>query len=278
MSTPAVRPPRDMARNDRRRVTWIMRSISRNWRRMAAAFAEGLSVVVAACATVRPAGGPMKAISYPAAPAARAELLVVLLPGARSTSRDFARQGFIKAVRDHKIGADIIAAEAHLGFYCAKTFLDRLHNDVIAPSKARGYERIWLVGISIGGMGALRYAQYHPDLLAGVFAIAPFLGDRPFIEEIESAGGAAAWTPPAELDPDDYQRSLWGWLKIHAASSPARPPIVLGYGDQDGLSPACRLLAGLLPASHVMSAPGAHVWSAWRKLWQMFLDGDYLKR
>jgi pimeloyl-ACP methyl ester carboxylesterase len=253
-----------------------MGNISRKWRWVIAAVAEGLSVVVAACATIRPASGPMKAISYPLAPEARAKLLVVLLPGARSTARDFARQGFIRAVRDHKLSADIIAADAHMGFYYARTFLDRLHDDVIAPAKGRGYDRIWLVGISIGGFGALRYAQVHPDLLSGVFAIAPFLGDRSFIEEIQGAGGAAAWTPPAERDPDDYQRSLWAWLKGDPGSSPSRPPIVLGYGDQDSLGPACRLLGELLPAGQVMSTPGAHVWSAWRRLWQMFLDSDYL--
>ncbi len=70
--------------------------------------------------------------------------------------------------------------------------------DVVLPARAAGYDTIWLAGTSLGGIGALLYLRDHPDDLAGVLALAPYLGEEGVIREIERAGGPASWQPPAD--------------------------------------------------------------------------------
>ena len=67
---------------------------------------------------------------------------------------------------------DVIAADAHFGYYRARSVVDRLHEDLIAPVADR-YERVWLVGISMGGFGSALYAMEHPDVVDGVIMLAP---------------------------------------------------------------------------------------------------------
>ena len=51
-----------------------------------------------------------------------------------------------------------------------------------------GYENIWLLGISMGGLGTLLYASEYPEQVDGVVLLAPFLGDRSAIETIVATG------------------------------------------------------------------------------------------
>src|SRR5712672_3477612 len=55
--------------------------------------------------------------------------------------------------------ADIVVADLHFGYYLRQTAIERLREDVILPARTRGYQCISLVGISLGGFGALYYAE-----------------------------------------------------------------------------------------------------------------------
>jgi pimeloyl-ACP methyl ester carboxylesterase len=208
-------------------------------------------------------------------PSQPAKCLFVLLPGAGDHAERFREQGFVEDLQNSKLSIDIRATDATMGYYMKGTLLDRLEADVIAPARARGYEEIWLVGPSMGGLGSLLYSRTHSAEVTGVLAIAPFLGDEDLIEEIAAAGGLRQWQAPPRDDAmsrDNYQRELWRWLQAATQGREAAPAIFLGYGASDRLSRADSLLAEALPASRVFLTTGGHEWPAWRRVLASFLQ------
>lgn len=157
-----------------------------------------------------PAVVPMQSIAVRSACRSTLAPLVVMLPGAYSRPRDFVDEGFVDALRSRGVDADVQVVDAHLRYYEDKTIVERLRQDVVRPALARGVPQVWLVGISLGGFGALGYAARHGDEIAGVLALAPYLGRRSVLQELEAAGGPAAWrrrSPPPEAD--DLEREVW---------------------------------------------------------------------
>jgi pimeloyl-ACP methyl ester carboxylesterase len=225
---------------------------------------------LAGCAALRPTPVPMEMVRYEHPGVQRPGCLLVFLPGRWDRARQYDTAQFVRAVRDAGIRADMVAVEAHYGYYARRTVLARLRADVIAPAIDQGYTEIWLVGVSMGGLGALLYVRDYPDDITGVVALAPFLGDADVITEIRAAGGVQHWHP-ATVAPGDYQRALWGWLQAYLAGPEGRADLYLGYGQQDHFAPAHQLLATGLPATRVFTHPGGHDWQTWRHLWEAFL-------
>jgi hypothetical protein len=232
---------------------------------------------------------PMPLLRQPGPGPGRADTLVVLLPGAYSRPQEFIDEGYVRALRASGgagAAADVWIADAHLGYFNDRSVLRRLREDVIAPARAQGYQRLWLVGISLGGFGALAYASVHGRSAGtgvdGVLAVAPYLGSRRLQGEMLAAGGPRAWadatpagTPGLEqgASPDDGERALWRWLARPPAGA---PPVYLGYGSEDRLADGHRLLAGVLPADRVATVPGGHDWPPWLALWQGWLQRGLL--
>jgi len=139
------------------------------------------------CAAMRPARTPIPRATHVSDGGAH-QTLMVLLPGIRDTRDDFERHGFIAAVRERDLPVDLVAVDAHFGYYTKRTLIERLLADVIVPAREDGYDRVILVGVSLGGLGALITAREAPDQVDGIVLIAPFLGEKKFISEIEAAG------------------------------------------------------------------------------------------
>lgn len=231
-----------------------------------------VSLVVAlspGCVFFAPTPVPIRTIHSPAVPGART--LIVFLPGRGGAPEDYAREGFQKIAADAGLDADTIAVDAHLGYYRKRTATIRIKEDVIDPAHAAGYTRIVLVGISMGGLGAVLYAKQQPQDIAAIVLIAPFLGDKDVLDEIEAAGGIAKWTPAQPLPESDYQRDVWKWLRGYADPNQSRPPVYLGFGTGDRFLRSHRLLAGMLPPSQVFTAPGGHDWAPWREVYRQIL-------
>lgn len=223
----------------------------------------------------RPAPTPIPVLRLEA-PAAGAPCLVVFLPGRGDRPEHFERHGFDLLAREAGVRCELLAVDAHLGYYRNRSVLERLHQDVVLPARARGVEEIWLVGISLGGVGALLYEAEHPGEIAGAVLLAPFLGNPPIVEEVTAAGGLAGWEPgPAPAGEEDFQRRLWRFLHARLAppapstgAGPGRPAprLYLGWGEDDSFAGANRLLADALPAEAVLTVPGGHDWPPWRTL------------
>ena len=194
---------------------------------------------------------------------------LVMLPGAGDRAGDLVERGFVRALRDRGIGADAVIVDAHFDYYLEASVVARLHEEVLAPARRGG--PAWMMGISLGGLGALSYAREHPGTVEGVVLLAPFLGTRGLIAEVTRAGGLHAWQPGAGA-PEDGERRFLAWLREYRAGEPAWPRIYLGYGTEDRYAPASALLAPLLPAPQVMAVPGGHDWDTWLRLWGALLD------
>ena len=197
--------------------------------------------------------------------------LLVFLPGAYDTPQDFIQHGFVIALRERNISADVVIADLHVAYYTADKVVERLHNDIIIPARKKGYTHIWLVGISLGGYGSLLYSQEYANHINGLFLMAPFLGNRTLLSEIANAG-LAAWQAGV-IEPSDYDRRLWAWLKGYVDQRQSSyPPLHIGYGTEDRFTESNRTLAKVLPPHHVMTTEGGHEWSPWLRLWTTFLD------
>lgn len=201
--------------------------------------------------------------------AERADTLLVFLPGVYDTPEDLVREGFVAAVRERQLPVDMVLVDAHVGYYTDESVERRLHAEIIAPARARGYRQVWLAGISLGGMGSLAYAEAYGAQVDGLILLAPYLGNRGLQEEIRSAGGLDAWH--ASGSHEGGERRIWHWLASLDTQSKA-PPIHLAYGNADRFAPSHRLLGERLPASRVLALEGGHDWPVWRTAWQTFLD------
>jgi pimeloyl-ACP methyl ester carboxylesterase len=226
---------------------------------------------LAACFSIPRPRTPVSALTFEHTGEVPSRTLIVLLPGRFNAPDEFVEQGFVEAVRERGLAADLRIVDAHLGYYVNRVFEKRLREDVFQPARRRGYDTIWVVGISLGGLGSLLYAGAHPEDVDGIFAMAPYLGVDDAVEEVRAAGGLLEWTPGA-LDPKDYSRNLWAWLKGYTQPGAKRPPLYLAYGTDDDFALANAMLARHLPPERVFREAGGHDWPVWLKLWERFLD------
>ena len=197
-------------------------------------------------------------------------ILLLLLPGADMTAADFETHDFIGAVR-RRSAVEVIAVDTGIDCYLDDAIAGRLQAEIIGPARARGIERIWIAGISLGGMGALRYAEAYPGMAEGLLLLSPFIGSRGLIDKIEAAGGIARWQEPAGGEQTPEHR-LIAWIRDCHAGTREWPDIRLAYGSEDRFAAAHRLLGAVLPADNVLVGPGGHDWETWARLWERLLD------
>jgi pimeloyl-ACP methyl ester carboxylesterase len=231
-------------------------------------------LTISGCST----NAPLTSLYYDIDEAGSQSSLLVFLRGMGGSHEDFAEKGFVDSIKDARLPFDMIAPDAHFGYYFGETLVERLKIDIINPARAKGYTKIWLVGVSMGGLGALMYSRFHPEDVQGVFIISPFLGYRKIIAEIESQGGARQWEPGEYNPDDDWQRMIWHWLKQYPDSQGQKPVIYLGYGTDDIYVDGQRVLNDILPSDHVIITSGGHTPETMKKIWDIFLEKNILKQ
>jgi pimeloyl-ACP methyl ester carboxylesterase len=230
---------------------------------------------------------PIDTILYNNGAAQGSHMLFVYLPGRGDDMTAFQDNGLIDAVRKHGLDVDVIAVNAHMGYYMNGTAFTRIREDVIGPARAKGYERIWLIGNSLGGYGSLSYARQYPDDIEGIVLLGPFLGNQALIDEISRAG-LLNWRPVTikKDTEDEWDKQLWLWIKDRVEQKTfgtggiaciqekksCGPKIYMGYGRSDRFADAQEFLASLLPQDHVFAIEGGHRWGTWKKNWAMVLD------
>lgn len=185
--------------------------------------------------------------------------LLLMLPGAYFQPGDYAAHGMIDA-----LPSDIEAVEVPP---CPERYFDGdvgqwLHHAFVAPSAGR---RIFMLGISLGAMGALMHEQAHPGTVAGMVLLSPFLGTRGLIAEAVAAGGLRAWQQ-GDIRAGDIERRLLAGVARHLPQN-----LHLGCGRDDRYADASSLLARLLPPPRVLWMDGGHDWTCWRALWSQIV-------
>ena len=237
-------------------------------------FALAASLFSAGCAA--PLTIPIATVWYEQPAAAAHALLIVYLPGNGDKSEAFERHGLLESLRNSGVPADVVGVNAVLGYYTNGSIFQRLEDDVIKPAKTKGYERIWLVGNSLGGYGALAYLGGHKNEIAGVVLLGPFVGDREPIEAIMKMGGLRNWDP-GQIDPTDWKKKLLLLLKDYDQHRDAYPPVYLGFGSFDKFAVSQRFLAEVLPKDRVIELSGGHEWWTWSKAWKQFMEKGIMK-
>jgi len=213
---------------------------------------------------------PIGSIHFDRPQAEKRHTLVVFLPGRGSSVSSFGEEGLVQELHRRRPDLDMIGVEAHWGYYRDRTLLVRLKEDIITPAKKLGYQQIWLVGISMGGLGAILYDAAYPGDITGICVLAPYLGEGTLLEEISRAGGLAKWHPAAVKD-GDPDREIWLQLVSYADGSRGAGRVFLGFGDADRFAATNRQFGEVLPAGQVVNVRGGHDWQTWRTLWDMIL-------
>ncbi|MCP5267954.1 MAG: hypothetical protein H6943_02830 [Zoogloeaceae bacterium] len=192
--------------------------------------------------------------------------LLVMLPGAYMQPEDFVTAGFFTALEQSAQQLDLCLVDLDLAVISGGTALPALQQQILEPAR-KDYRRVWLGGISLGGLLALCQAVDHPGTVDGLCLIAPYPGSRLTTGAIARAGGLDHWTPSAEQRADPEFR-VWHWLQ----SPPLDLPVFIGYGTEDRFADGMRQMADRFPASTGCAVAGGHDWAAWQLLWQHFLD------
>jgi pimeloyl-ACP methyl ester carboxylesterase len=203
----------------------------------------------------------------------RNRVLLVMLPGVGIEPGAFADRGLVASVHERGLPVDVVAAGPRLDLYLDGTIATALHHAIVEPALRQGYARLWFLGISLGGMGALLYAGADAAPVEGMVLLAPFLGTQGTIAEIAGAGGLASWQAGASAATAPECRML-AWLQQFLARPPARPAVYLGYGRGDRFSQGHRMLAERLPDLRVVTTEGGHDWKTWAALWRRILDAE----
>lgn len=225
------------------------------------------------CAYVAPATVPIDTEWAYGSIAPRRDL-IVFLPGLGDTPDDFVRHDFVRVLQARHPEADAVLVDAYFNYYRSGSVVTRLYEDVIEPAKERGYERIYVVGISLGGLGALSLAREHPGAVDGLLLLSPYLGEGGLVREIEEAGGLSRWSR-GSVGSDGFEKWLrenWAFLKDHSTAPRRGPRVLLGYGTEDRFARALNLLAAELPREQVRTHPGIHDWQAWTPLYVDLID------
>jgi pimeloyl-ACP methyl ester carboxylesterase len=192
---------------------------------------------------------------------------MIWLPGAFNTSRDFIAAGFAAAVQRRGLALQLTFFDPTFDHLHDRSALQRLRDESVLPARRAG-EKVWLAGISLGGMLALDYTASHEKEIDGLYLMSPYLGNRALTREIAQAAGLAAWEA-GELAESDEERRIWRYIKSRGTGA---IPLHLGFGKQDRFASAQRLLAGTLAPAAVSEIDGGHDWRTWCALWDNFLD------
>ena len=213
---------------------------------------------------------PVPALAHYREAGVRQRCLVVVVPGLGDGSGVALEHDLPRRLEGAGARCDTVALDATYRYYFGTEIADVLYADVLLPAAARGYEEIWLVGISLGGLGAVLTARAHPELVDGLVLLSPFLGLDGARDDVLAAGGLAEWHPPEPMPPalvdQNFSMFVWAWLRGHVTDRASMPETYVGWARGERLETGARLLGDVLPEGHALSVEGTHGWTSWTAL------------
>jgi S-formylglutathione hydrolase FrmB len=204
--------------------------------------------------------------------------VVYLLHGSGGNFRDwsnysdvsrFAEQGLILVMPEGNYSYYVNAAERPQDRYEDYIVTDLVADVASKFPVAEGRSNRAIVGVSMGGFGAIRLGLSHSDLFVFAGAISPAIDvpSRPFsIKRIQQWLGYRSifgpWGSQTRRNGDPFV--------LARSVDPARGPyFFLTCGQQEGLLPANRNFAAVLAYRHFRYefhvVPGDHNWNQWNE-------------
>jgi putative tributyrin esterase len=202
--------------------------------------------------------------------------LVYLLHGGGGNFRDWSNYSDVARFAEQRL--ILVMPEGHNSYYTDSAehaqdrYEDYIVHDLIADVESRfpaasGRANRAIIGVSMGGFGAIKLALRHPDLFAfaGGISSAIDVPSRPFsLKRIRQWEGHKAifgpWGSPARRQNDPF-------VLARSADPQKAPFLFLTCGEQEGLLPPSRQFAALLERRHFRyefhTAPGGHDWNQW---------------
>lgn len=196
-----------------------------------------------------------------------ARALAIVLPGRADNADVLRERGVAEAIQAGWPEADVLLTGTTLAYYLDGQMPQRVHARFIASARERGYEKVILMGASMGGMGALLVDEAYPDAVDHLVLMAPYLGRKRVFREVSEAGGVLAWEPgpkPEDVDRGNFDRELlWRRIQQIAVDPENQARVWLAYGREDRLARLMPLLAPALDPDQVLERPGGHKWVVW---------------
>lgn len=210
--------------------------------------------------------------------------VVYLLHGGGGGFRDWSNYSDVARFAERRL--ILVMPEGHSSYYTNSAtrpkdrYEDYIVKDLISDVEsrfpvARGRANRALVGVSMGGFGAVKIALTHPEVyaFAGGISSAIDVPRRPF-----SIKRPLQWEHHRSIFGEwgsDTRRENDPFTLAETAAPSGTPFLYLTCGEQEGLLPANRQFAALLRkrgfAHTFQTAPGGHDWNQWdRKLPDLF--------
>jgi S-formylglutathione hydrolase FrmB len=202
--------------------------------------------------------------------------VVYLLHGGGEGFRDWSNDSDVAQFAEQ--GLILIMPEGNSSYYANSAerpkdrYEDYIITDVVADVEstfpvAKGRENRAIVGVSMGGFGAISLALKHPGLFAFAAGISPAIDvprRRFSIKRVKQWQDHSAifgkWGSNNRHDNDPF-------VLVRSANPDTIPYLFLSCGEQEGLLPSVREFADLLRQRHFRyefhQGPGGHNWNQW---------------
>ena len=204
--------------------------------------------------------------------------LIIFLPGLGDEPSAFSEAGFFDSEIFKQVPFDYLLVDSHLGYYTNRLISMRMKQDILDPI-AKRYQKVSVVGTSLGGLGALLLADDYPEIISHAILIAPYMGNPEAINVVKQAGGLSKWYQQGanfSAEMEDLEQTLMAWKKAYRLIYQHQSRIVLTYGEQDRFALFGTELAKNLPSDQVVTQKGGHKWKVWKQLWQKIIDEDLI--
>lgn len=202
--------------------------------------------------------------------------VVYLLHGGGGGFRDWSNYSDVARLAER--GLILVMPEGNSSYFANAAerpqdhYEDYIVNDLISDVEHKfpasvGRSNRAIVGVSMGGFGAINLALHHPELFtfAGGLSAALDVPSRPFsIRRLEQWRRHRAifgpWDGQAQKNNDPF-------VLVQSAEPTKAPYLFLTCGEQEGLLAVNRKFAALLEKRHFQyefhTAPGDHNWIQW---------------
>ena len=183
----------------------------------------------------------------------------------------FEEAGFLALVHKYYPTIDCITVYTHASYFRTGNLIERFQKDVLAEYRRQGYKNIILVGVSMGGFGALWLHHFYATDIAGMVVIAPYLGGD-FLGDII----ASNFRKSLAIDEGDLEFNALAMQMIDQQMPSLTNKMLLAYGQQDRYANNIVQFANKLPASSVIASSGGHGWATWTPIWEIILQQKLL--